>query len=201
MEISEFPNLEYLCYKKKFLIKLIAMTRILVTSLTTFFMVAAFAQDAYKLSEESKLSIDGTSTVHDWTVTANTMSGTIRTKGNSPKEINFDVTVADILSERGATMDKKMHAALQKESHPKVLFALKEVKNESTLTGILTIAGKPKEVEISGDIESSGDNLKISGQYGIALKDFDIEPPTAMFGQVIVGDDVTVNFDLVFVKK
>ena len=172
-----------------------------------FFLIATFcvslctiAQETYTISSESKLTIDGTSTVHDWTVTANTLEGTLKSEGKSPKEIDFQVVVADIKSERGATMDKKMHAALQKETHPKVIFVLKEVKNESTLIGTLTIGGNSQDVEITGKIDTSGDKIKISGEHGIALKDFEIEPPTAMFGQVIVGDDVTVKFDLVFTK-
>lgn len=173
-------------------------------ALLIVFLVCAtfvgFGQDTYNLSSESKLTIDGTSTVHDWTVTANTMEGSVTAEGNSPREIDFQVTVADIKSERGATMDKKMHAALQKESHPKVVFNLKEVKNESTLVGTLTIGGNAQDVEVEGKIEASGGNIRISGDHGIALKDFGIDPPTAMFGQVIVGDDVTVKFDLVFTK-
>ncbi len=160
------------------------------------------AQTRYILGKESKLTIDGTSTVHDWKVTANTMEGSLKSNGITPKEIDFQVIVADIKSERGATMDKKMHAALQKEAHPKVMFVLKEVKSESILVGTLTIAGHSQEVEISGMIiESADDTIKISGQYPIALKDFQIEPPTAMFGQVIVGDNVTVTFDLIFKQE
>lgn len=176
------------------------MKKVLLTLFFASVAFVGFAQDTFNLSEESKLTIDGTSTVHDWTVTANTLEGSVKAEGNSPKEIDFQVAVADIMSERGATMDKKMHAALQKETHPKVMFALKEVKNESTLVGTLTIGGNSQDVEITGKIDASGEMIKISGEYGIALKDYEIEPPTAMFGQVIVGPDVTVKFDLVFTK-
>jgi len=163
-------------------------------------MFVGIAQDTYTLSEDSKLTIDGTSTVHDWTVTANTLDGTVKAENNSPKEISFNVTVADIKSERGATMDKKMHAALAKDTSPKVLFNLKEIKSQSILVGTLTIAGNMQEVEIEGRLDSNGDRITIEGEYGIALNDFNIEPPTAMFGQVIVGDNVNVKFDLVFKK-
>lgn len=159
------------------------------------------AQDKFIISNDSKLTIEGTSTVHDWTVIANTIEGTVHLETNAPKEIDFQVTVVDILSERGATMDTKMHAALQHESHPKVIFKLKEVKNESNLIGTLSIAGRESEVEILAKMDTSGDTLKISGEYDIALKDFEIEPPTAMFGQVIVGGDVKVKFDLIFGKE
>lgn len=174
---------------------------LLVSLLVLFGFFLMSAQDTYTLSPESKLTIDGTSTVHDWTVIANTISGTLKASGSAPNEIDFKVAVADIKSERGATMDKKMHAALEQEKHPMVLFILKEVKDQKLITGTLTIAGNAKDVEIKSTISSSGNVLKISGEQKIALKDFDIEPPTAMFGQVIVGDDVVVKFDLVFEKS
>lgn len=192
-----FQNPEYRHYE--YLIDL-EMKNIFFVLFLVFTAFIGFSQESYTISEESKLTIEGTSTVHDWTVTANTMEGSVTVEGNSPKEIDFQVAVADIKSERGATMDKKMHAALQKESHPKVIFNLKELKNESTLEGTLIIGGNSQDVEVEGNIEASAENIRISGEYGIALKDFEIDPPTAMFGQVIVGDDVTVKFDLVFTK-
>ena len=43
-------------------------------------------------------------------------------------------------------------------------------------------------------------NIQIAGKHKITLQDYNMEPPTAMFGTIVVGDDVTVNFDLVFAK-
>jgi len=159
------------------------------------------AQDTFSLSDGSTMTIDGSSTIHDWTVTANTMSGSVKAEDTAPKEINFDVDVENIKSERGPTMDNKMHAALKKEEHPKVSFKLSEVKNESTLIGTLTIAGQEKTVEVPVKMNASGESIKLAGEQKITLQDYGIEPPTAMFGQIIVGDDVTVKFDLVFVKS
>lgn len=156
------------------------------------------AQTNFNLSSESKLTVDGTSTVHDWTVTANTLQGELKTDGKAPQKINFQVVVADMKSERGETMDIKMHNALAKDEHPKVIFELYKVKNEQVLVGALTIAGKTQNVEIDCKIVPSKDTFKIEGQKKIILKDYDIEPPTAMFGQVVVGNDVVVKFDLVF---
>ncbi|MFK7810882.1 MAG: YceI family protein [Maribacter sp.] len=164
------------------------------------FSLFSLAQDSFKLSYESKLSIDGTSTVHSWTVTANKMLGDLTLKDGSPTAIKFDVSVADILSERGATMDKKMHAALKKEEHPKVSFVLERIKETNILIGTLTIAGTEKNVEIDSKITSETNKMKIKGEKKIVLKDFGMEPPKAMFGQIIVGDEVTVKFDLVFEK-
>lgn len=165
------------------------------------FAFIGFAQEAYTLSPDSKLTIDGTSTVHDWTVLANSISGSITAEEGLPKTIEFEVSVADIQSERGAAMDKKMHAALKKEEHPKISFNLTEVKNTTNLAGKLNIAGQEKAIEIPVKMNADDGSLKISGEYAITLQDYGMEPPTAMFGQIIVGNDVSVKFDLVFSKN
>ncbi len=171
----------------------------------TFLLLCAalsgFAQDSYILSPESTLTIEGTSTVHDWIVSANAMHGTLTTNGSQPKTINFEVNVADILSERGPTMDNKMHEALKQEEHPTISFKLSKLKNGTILLGLLTIAGVEKNVEIDTKTDTTGDGLKIKGEKKIVLQDFGMEPPTAMFGQIIVGDEVTVKFDLSFSKS
>ena len=159
------------------------------------------AQDEYTLSDTSTLTINGTSTVHEWEVAANSVSATLIYDGTAPKEIDLEVAVDDIKSERGAAMDKKMHEALKKEAHPKVIFKLKEVKGTSTLVGSLNIAGAEKTVEIPVTMETASEGLKIKGQKKLVLQDYGMEPPTAMFGQIVVGDEVTVNFDLLFSKQ
>ena len=55
-------------------------------------------------------------------------------------------------------------------------------------------------MEIGTDITSSGNTIKIKGEKVIKLQDYDIEPPSAMFGQIVVGDEVVVKFDLVFAQ-
>ncbi|MDO6515589.1 YceI family protein [Zobellia uliginosa] len=159
------------------------------------------AQDEYVLSDQSKLTISGTSTVHDWTVAANALSGRLGYDGTAPTQIDFEVAVENIQSERGAAMDKKMHAALKKEEHPTITFKLKEVKDKSIFVGVLRIAGVEKSVDIPVDMESDSQGLKITGKKQLTLQDYGMEPPTAMFGQIIVGDEVTVNFDLRFSKN
>lgn len=176
------------------------MKKILITLFFVCTIFTVFGQNEYILSPDSKLTIAGTSTVHDWTVTANTMEGSVKVEESFPKEIDFRVAVADIKSERGAAMDKKMYSALKKDEHPKVSFRLEQIKSTSILVGLLTIAGTEKNVEIATEISSEGDIMRIKGQQKIILQDFGMTPPTAMFGQIIVGDEVTVSFELIFNK-
>ena len=152
----------------------------------------------YALTNESTLEIEGTSTIHDWTVVANTMEGSLKTDGSWLHTLNFTVEVGSIKSTRGAVMDKKTHNALKIETDPVVTFVMDKVSDAGIVEGVLSIAGKEKTIEIPTTISNNDTTVKISGEYSITLQDWDIEPPSAMFGQIVVGDDVTVKFDLVF---
>lgn len=181
------------------------MKRALLIFFLTSLTIQGFSQESYTLSDTSAMTIDGSSSLHDWTVTANTMEGTLAENGESLTAVDFSVAVADILSDRAAAMDKKMHEALKKEEHPKVTFTAKDVnaaigKNRE-LRGKLNIAGVENEVSVPASITQKDGELHITGERKIALKDYNIEPPTAMFGSIVVGEDVTVKFDLVFTKS
>ncbi|MCK0146447.1 YceI family protein [Arenibacter sp. F26102] len=171
-----------------------------------FLVFAGYAQETYTLAKESVLKINGSSTIHDWTVIANSMKGSMKMDAGVLKNLNFQVEVAEINSERGAAMDKKMHAALKVEEHPEVSFKFKEIKKDGSaensfhIMGMLNIAGAEKEVDITSEFQEVGGKYVFKGSKEIKLQDFNMEPPTAMFGQIIVGDNVTIHFDLVFAK-
>lgn len=165
-------------------------------------VLIGYSQETYKLSESSLLTISGTSTVHSWTVTANSLQGSM-SYTDDIKDIRLRVPVADIKSERGAAMDKKMHGALKLEQHPEVIFTFQEIDNISGLSikGQLNIAGAEKPIDLRSEVLAVDNGYNIKGSQEIVLQDFGIEPPTAMFGQIVVGDKVTVNYNLTFVKQ
>ncbi|MBD1262338.1 YceI family protein [Maribacter polysiphoniae] len=166
--------------------------------------LVAVAQENYTLTDKGGITVDGSSTLHDWTVTANAYSGALALNDKVFTSISLEVDVISILSTRGATMDKKTHNALKFEAFPKIKFEAKDVAfsegDGQAIPGTLHIAGVGKEVVIQTRIQTLEGGIQISGSYTITLQDFNIEPPTAMFGSIVVGDDVTVNFDLVFAK-
>lgn len=163
------------------------------------------AQDTYTLTDKSSMTINGSSTLHDWTVIANTMYGSLDENGETIKAVAFSVKVADILSDRAAAMDNKMHEALKKEEHPEVMFTVKNTDSamggNQELKGTLNIAGVEKEVSVPANISQADGNFRITGEKKIILADYGMEPPKAMFGTIVVGDDVTVKFDLIFKKS
>ena len=159
------------------------------------------AQEEYTLSDQSTLAIEGTSTLHDWTVSASLMDGKIALSENE-NTIDFSVLVENIRGDRAEAMNNKMHDALKMEEHPKVMVSVggldASVTGEQNLKGTMNIAGVKKEVSIPAQVLRNNGQLQITGEHKIVLGEYNIEPPTAMFGTIVVGDEVTVNFDLTF---
>ncbi len=168
-----------------------------------------------KVLEKSTITIDGTSNVHDWTsevkqinsdIAFNVESLKADNPSNPVQSLMLTIPVGKIDSGKGG-MNKKMHGALNKNNHPDIRFELisSELKNgitsdnafELSVTGDLTIAGVSKKVTIPVTaVQDTGNTYKFSGSYEINMKDYDVDPPTAMLGAVRSGEMVTVNFDI-----
>ena len=188
-----------------------------------FFLVfisqALIAQVEYKVDEESTMTITGTSTIHDWTSKVNEINGVYIFKNEIshkklPKsgaivdQVKLVIPVLSIESPRGSTMDKKTYNALKSETHPDLTFEVKSDNIELIVDkaegkfllradGSLSMAGVSKEVNVSLECQRMKDGrLKISGSYPINMMDYNIEPPSAMFGQIKTGKDVMIDFEL-----
>ncbi len=176
-------------------------------------MVDAQAQEVYKLqSKNSKLTIEGTSSIHDWEMKAENFKAEtlLQMEGEAVSEISsveFSTPVSGLKSGK-SIMDKKAHDALKEKKSPEIKFALNKNNNVSisgtraNFTGLLTVAGKTKEVSLSAqfDIENPQKFL-VSGSVPIKMSDFGIEPPTAMMGTIKTHDEVVVQFNLEFQKS
>jgi hypothetical protein len=187
-----------------------------------FFYSAVHAQTV-KLNvsnEETTMTVSGTSTLHDWTSEVKTVDGYVEVgekminkqkikKGEEIPLVEIIVPVKAIISPRGATMDNKTYNALKSESHPEIKFKLENCKISEVsgtdfqlnAAGNLTIAGVTKKVEfpVSGKLLSS-DKMSFAGAYKLNMVDYDMEPPSAMFGQIETGEEVEIKFELVVVK-
>jgi polyisoprenoid-binding protein YceI len=186
---------------------------LLINILTIALMVDARAQEFFKLqSGNSKLIIEGTSSIHDWEMEAADFKAEtlLRIDGNTISEISkieFKTPVSGLKSGKGI-MDNKAHDALKKKKFPEIKFALNNSSNviisdsKTTLTGLLTIAGKSKEVKLTADLDvENQQKFLVSGSVPVRMSDFGIDPPTAMLGAMKTGDDVVVKFNLEFQKS
>ena len=173
---------------------------------------------SYALDETSAISIKGTSTFHDWTATVGEFSGTLelgesfeaaKSKTLVVDKASLQFQVVSIDGGRGAAMNKKIKAALKSTEHPAISFeitqAQKAVIQKSDEGGVLQVSGKLAIAGVSKDItlsltntEAPAGTLAFVAEYPMKLSDFEMEPPSAMFGQIVTGDDITIVFDLKF---
>lgn len=191
-------------------------TSVLSGFILFLFAASAWAQNpaqSYRmLPENSKLWVDGTSNNGDWTVFATEFSVELRMNQKAtaaqPGLVNVTAKVPGkmVLSNKSVIMDRLVHNAFKTGEHPDIIyqFASTEVvpsgdKNFQLKTkGKLTLAGETRDIAmtVSGEILPNG-NVQFKGSHSFAMSQYNIEPPTALFGRFRVADDVTVLFDLV----
>lgn len=183
-----------------------------ISLLVSFFMINATAQDVYKLNEKnSKLLITGTSTIHDWEVNAEKFNCKITLKKVdenivSINNIDFECQAEDIKS-HNRIMDSKTYDALKAKTYPQITFRLENPENihlaggQATIKGMLTIAGKTKEVNVVSNFRFKTSNtFTVTGEAPLKMSDFNIDPPTAMLGALKTGNEVTIKYDFEFDK-
>ncbi|MEX0982764.1 MAG: YceI family protein [Bacteroidales bacterium] len=188
-------------------------TRYLILTLSIFlFSQALLAQTTFKLDPKtSSITIEGTSSVHDWEMTATEMDASMKVNLQDQKideilNVNFSV-LSEGLKSKNSLMDKKTYNALKSDKHNKIAFTLQSVNDLSataknlsgTAHGTLSIAGKtlPVTIPFSGVIQKDF-TISVTGKEKINMKDFNISPPTAMMGTMKTGEEVTVHFNVNF---
>lgn len=175
------------------------------------------AQNGYELLPESNMQITGTSTIHDWECDVEELNlytnfgsdltaKTIPASADFIKSLSLTVPVEKIESGKGG-MNKKIYGALKEKEHPTISYQFSNgeiVSRDTTAgtftvkaTGKLTIAGATKTVTfpVDGSIAEDG-TLNFSGSYTLNMKDYKVDPPSAMFGTIKSGEVVTIVFDL-----
>lgn len=171
---------------------------------------SAQAQTTYTLSS-GEITIEGTSTMHDWTATTTELDGeaVFNFENGVPVSIaKLKVTTKakSIKSEKGSTMDKNMYKALNADKYPTLTFVLTNVdylrKNGTSydvkITGKLTVAGTTRTVFISGKGSMLGSGISFSGNFKLKMTDFNVEPPSLFFGTLNTGDDITIRYKASF---
>lgn len=173
----------------------------------------------YELLEKSTMQVDGTSTIHDWTadveeinidVDFNTSALTAESEENPVPSLTLTVPVESLESGKGR-MNGKIYDALKKDDHPNITFELSsaEVSEGSSAssftlntTGTLTIAGVSEEINfpVEGSVIEDG-VYTFTGSYELNMEDYEVDPPSAMFGTIKSGEMVTISFELFFSEQ
>lgn len=169
------------------------------------------AQELRVLLAESKLTVFGTSNVHDWEIEAKAMSG----KSNVTlvggvlkgiKSLDFTVEVEQLLSGRKG-MDANTFKALKSKMYKTINFKLVNVAQITNTSenhysvetqGDLTISGVTKRINQIFLVKVVGKKIIFSGKTKIDMTHFNIKPPKALMGTIKTGADVIVDFKVTY---
>jgi polyisoprenoid-binding protein YceI len=185
------------------------------TLLASTLVLTAFtgASEQLTLTPQSRLWVDGTSTVRDFTCRAPTINAIVDTRGadastavlsgkKSVLAVDVKVSVEKMDCGNG-TMNEHMRNALKADENPTILFRMGSYEiapagdgATGTLHGTLSLGGTQKPITIVAKGQTEGGLLHVVGSTDVKMTDYNLTPPSLMFGRIKVSDKVTVKFDL-----
>lgn len=166
--------------------------------------IPGVSQQVYKIGPDPEMKVSGTSTLHDWDMISDKASGsaTLRISAGrvtTVQSAKVSMPVKGLKSGKGQ-MDNNAYKALQADEHPEISFTLLEAHqdggNDWKATGRLQIAGNTKTVPFHLKFVPDGTGLKLSGSAEIELTDFEVDPPTAVFGTIKTGNEMTISINM-----
>jgi polyisoprenoid-binding protein YceI len=172
------------------------------------------ATDQLTLRTESRLWVDGTSSVRSFSCKAPVLDATIATAEgdavaavlagkNAVTSVKLTVPIEKMDCGNG-TMNGHMQKALKMKEFPTIAFQLDNyalTKGDTALAGSLhgslTIGGVAKAIVLPVTLKAGPDGaLRATGVYELNMRDFQLQPPSLMMGTLKVRENVKVNFDL-----
>jgi polyisoprenoid-binding protein YceI len=181
------------------------LTAILCGAAMLLAPMATVAQTVWHETAEAKLTIAGTSTLHDWTMSTAAIkcqADVLLNGDGAPARINrLTVTLpAESLKSEKESMDRNAYKALKTDKHKNITFQLIAAtvqNNQVVASGNLSISGVTNRIDLQATCTPQPDrSLRCTGQKGIKMSDYKVEPPSFMFGTVRTGDAITLSFDV-----
>lgn len=170
------------------------------------------AQTNFKISKGSEVVVKGTSTLHDWEMKTSAITGkalfSADNKGiTDVKDLELSIVSESLKSEKDG-MDKNAYKALKTSSNKNITFQsskLVSLENkgsgyEIVCEGKLQIAGVTKITTVNAACIQDGSSIKCKGEKVFKMTEYQVEPPSFMFGTVNTGEEVTIAFNVVFNK-
>jgi polyisoprenoid-binding protein YceI len=186
----------------------------LLTAVASLYVSAYIpGKNIYTLTNNYTVTINGTSNLHSWDEKVETVSGKGIVNWNKDGSLDLDsikiiMDVHSIKSDMGSIMNNNTYKALKADANPKIIFTLKDplksIQTNSNETivlakGNLSIAGVTKSVEIQVKVFiQEPTKLAFQGNETIKMTDYGVDPPTALFGTLKTGNEVTINFKTSF---
>ncbi|MDX1419898.1 MAG: YceI family protein [Rubricoccaceae bacterium] len=164
------------------------------------------ALERFTFASGSRITVEGTSTVHDWTCTAGSFTGAFDAavaeaalSGINGLAVTVPVGALDC---NNGTMNGKLRDALGASAIRFVASTVRATPPSGgrfavEADGQLTIRGatRAQRVQAQGQVLRDG-RYRFTGSVPVTMSQFGVDPPTAMLGTLRTGDRVTVRFDV-----
>ena len=170
---------------------------------------ASFDTVQYEALPESRLWIDGTSSVGSYQCISDRVVGLGQLEENNRGFVRVNVAVPVRSFNCGPRqMNADFTDALKADAHPAISFSLLHADWPSgafsdgawvsiSATGELELAGEARRIAITvqGQRLANG-QVRVRGSHRLRMTDFGIEPPSRLLGLVRSHDEIVVRFDL-----
>lgn len=179
-------------------------------------LVRAESWIKYEAQPGSKISIAGTSTIHDWTVESQMIGGAMELETSTAADlksmkvkpkVEVAIPVRSLKSGK-KPMDTVMYNAMKQAEHPKIEYRLTQLTPTGasgtadtfvyTATGALTVSGVTRTNSMTVNISRiDKTQLKVTGTTSLKMTDFGIKPPAPdlALGLIKTGDDIKITFE------
>jgi hypothetical protein len=158
------------------------------------------------------LSITGTSTMHDYTVSTKTLKvGTAIAAAADARALlqpgalqsfELQIPVRSFTSDKDG-LTKQMFKAMKADKHPLITFRLDSYTVDAAAggttvssAGMLSVAGVERPIDMVLDVSEHAGALRVRGTSDLLMTEFGIKPPTMFMGMLKTGDKVTIAFDV-----
>jgi polyisoprenoid-binding protein YceI len=175
-------------------------------------VVPASAQTPLRMTS-ARVTLAGTSNVHDYTATTTDVKVTrvqvgdvaagsdFWTQVQRPGGLQaFEITIPALsLKSDKDGLDKNMYKALDVEKHPTITFRLARLEGigaDLKALGVLRVAGAEQDVVLDLDVTPKGNALVVAGKTDILMTDYGIKPPRAMLGMVRASPAIAITFEV-----
>lgn len=172
------------------------------------------------LRPESKLSLEGNSTMHEYSARASQILGSFVVDslllGGKERPLSMPFQQADLtipvkkLLSGNEKLDNNMYDALKTDDYPNITYhvtadsIISEAKKESLTvktTGKLSVAGKENTIDMIVTFSKSSDStFTIKGSKELLMTDFGIDPPSMMLGLLKTDNKIVIRFELLLRK-
>jgi polyisoprenoid-binding protein YceI len=166
----------------------------------------------------SKAKIEGTSTIHDWTMESSVIGGFMEVDANFPVSALSDPNAARpkvevflpvrAFKSYAKRMDEVMQEHMEEPKFKRIEYKLLELKPKSApgttgplqfeAVGLLTIHGVTRTNTMPVTIEKLDGKIKVTGKTPLKMTDFGVKPPAPTIlgmSPIKTGDDITVSFE------